>query len=129
MKDQIENVLEVLNRYIEGTYTANIPMLESVFHREARMMGYLGDQLLIGTPAPFLEDMASQASMKEQGQDYRAEIRDVEVNGGVARGTVHETGFRGSAELVDHFHLLCENGEWKILSKTFTTVGSSLSQH
>lgn len=123
MKDQKEQVLEVLNRYIEGTYTANIPMLESVFHKEARMVGYLGDQLLIGTPAPFLEDMASQASMKELGHDYRAEIRDVEVNGGVARGTVHETGFRGGAELVDHFHLLCEDGQWRIISKTFTTVG------
>ena len=111
MKHQIEAVYEVLERYMEGTYTADIPMLESVFHQEARMTGYLGDQLIMGTPAPFLEDMASQASMKEQGQEYRADIRNV-----------HERGFRGSAELVDHFHLLCENGVWKIISKTFTTV-------
>jgi len=122
MSNQIEQVQEVLSRYMEGTYTANIPMLESVFHKDARMVGYLGDQLLIGTPAPFIEDMGSQASMKEQGHNYQAEVRDVEVNGNVAKATVHETGFRGSAELVDHFHLLCENGEWKIISKTFTTI-------
>lgn len=122
MKHQIEAVYEVLERYMEGTYTADIPMLESVFHQEARMTGYLGDQLIMGTPAPFLEDMASQTSMKEQGQEYRADIRNVEVNGNVASATVHERGFRGSAELVDHFHLLCENGVWKIISKTFTTV-------
>lgn len=123
MNNAVEKVREVLDRYIKGTYTADIPMLESVFHKEARMTGYLGDQLLIGTPAPFIEDMGSQASMKEQGHPYQAEVRDVEVNGGVARATVYETGFRGSAELVDHFHLLCENGEWKIISKTFTTIG------
>ncbi len=98
MKHQIEAVYEVLERYMEGTYTADIPMLESVFHQEARMTGYLGDQLIMGTPAPFLEDMASQASMKEQGQEYRADIRNVEVNGNVASATVHERGFRGSAE-------------------------------
>ena len=57
MKHQIEAVYEVLERYMEGTYTADIPMLESVFHQEARMTGYLGDQLIMGTPAPFLEDM------------------------------------------------------------------------
>ncbi|EOS67001.1 nuclear transport factor 2 family protein [Oscillibacter sp. 1-3] len=123
MNNSVEEVREVLERYIKGTYTADIPMLESVFHIEARMTGYLGDQLLIGTPAPFIEDMGSQASMKEQGIPYQAEVRDVEVNGSVAKATVHETGFRGSAELVDHFHLLCENGEWKIISKTFTTIG------
>lgn len=121
--DQMEQVKEVLKRYMEGTYTANIPMLKSVFHKEARMVGYLGEQLLIGTPEPFIADMGSQASMKELGQPYQAEIRDVEVNGGVAKATIHETGFRGSVELVDHFHLLCENGEWKIVSKTFTTIG------
>ena len=42
MKHQIEAVYEVLERYMEGTYTADIPMLESVFHQEARMTGYLG---------------------------------------------------------------------------------------
>lgn len=30
MKHQIEAVYEVLERYMEGTYTADIPMLESV---------------------------------------------------------------------------------------------------
>lgn len=120
---QIEQVNEVLERYMVGTYTANIPMLESVFHKDARMVGYLGDQLLIGTPAPFIEDMGSQASMKDLGHNYQAEVRDVEVSGNVAKATVHETGFRGSAELVDYFHLLCENDEWKIISKTFTTIG------
>lgn len=120
---QVEQIREVLERYMEGTYTANIPMLESVFHKEARMVGYLGDQLLIGTPAPFIEDMGSQPSMKELGHNYQAEVQDLEVNGNVARASVHETGFRGNGELIDHFHLLCENGEWKIISKTFTTIG------
>ena len=55
MKHQIEVVYEVLERYMEGTYTADIPMLESVFHQEARMTGYLGDQLIherTGTGVP-----------------------------------------------------------------------------
>lgn len=122
MSDGRQQVKQVLERYMEGTYTANIPMLESVFHPQARMVGYLGDQLLVGTPEPFIEDMGSQASMKELGQPYKAEVTDLEVTGSVARATVHETGFRGDGELVDHFHLLCEAGQWRIVSKTFTTL-------
>ena len=122
MNNSAEDVRKVLERYMQGTYTADIPLLESVFHPQAWMTGFLGEQLLLGTPVPFLDDMASQPSMKELGQPYKAEIRDLEVNGFIAKATVHETGFRGTVELVDHFHLLCQNGEWKIISKTFTTV-------
>ena len=123
MEDQVKAVQEVLERYMEGTYTADVPMLKDVFHQQARMSGYLGGQLLVGTPDPFLEDIGSQPSMKSLGHPYHGEIRDLEVTGNVAKATVHETGFRGSAELVDYFHLLYSDGAWKIIAKTFTTIG------
>ncbi|MCQ1530439.1 nuclear transport factor 2 family protein [Lutispora saccharofermentans] len=120
---EVENVREVIHRYINGTYKADIPVLESVFHKDARMAGYLGDMLLIGTPAPFIEDMASAPSMESMGNPYKAEIRSLSVTGLIANVIVYETGFRGNVSLEDHFHLICDGGEWKIISKTFTTIG------
>ena len=102
-------VKKVIEAYMTGTYRADVPMLESVFHPRAVMNGYLGPDKILGTPALFIQDMASAPSMEANGDSYHAEI-------------VSESGFRGSACLVDHFHLIKEDGSWHIISKLFTTV-------
>lgn len=119
---EISQVREVLERYIDGTYRADTETLRSVFHPQARMTGYLGDTLLLGTPEPFLQDMASAPSMQETGAPYHAEIRDLSVAGRVASAIVYETGFRGDGVLEDHFHLIFDQGKWSIISKNFTTL-------
>lgn len=119
---EIEQVREVLQRYITGTYQADVEMLSSVFHPQAHMTGYLGDTLLLGTPQPFLDDMVSQPSMASTGAPYHAEIRELNVTGRIASAIVYETGFRGDGVLEDHFQLLLENGRWSIISKNFTTL-------
>jgi len=112
----------VIQKYIDGTYNADIPMLESVFHKNAVMNGYLGPNLVLADPAPFLEDMASAPSMKSKNDPYKAEIKSIQIEGDVASVALYETGFRGDAALVDFFHLLKTDGEWKIISKLFTTL-------
>ena len=44
---EVERVREVVQRYIDATYKADIPALKSCFHKDARMTGYLGDMLLV----------------------------------------------------------------------------------
>lgn len=119
---EVEQVREVVQRYIQGTYQADVELLKSVFHPQARMTGYLGDTLLMGTPEPFLQDMGSAPSMASRGDPYHAEIRELNVTGRIASAIVYETGFRGSGVLEDHFQLLCEDGVWSIISKNFTTL-------
>jgi len=117
-----EAVRKVIQNYIDGTYNADIPMLGSVFHEKAVMNGYLGPNLILADPTPFLDDMASAPSMKSNNDPYKAEIRSVQIEGDVAAVALYETGFRGDASLVDFFHLINSNGEWKIISKLFTTL-------
>ena len=119
---EVERVREVVQRYIDATYRADIPALKSCFHKDARMTGYLGDMLLVGTPDPFFEDMGSAPSMESKGDPYKAEIRALSVTGRIADAVVYETGFRGDGVLEDHFHLICDNGVWSIISKNFTTI-------
>lgn len=113
----------VLNNYMEGTYKADVELLKSVFHPDAIMTGYMGDQLMIGDPTPFLEDIGGNPSMESQGTEYKGEITKLLVNGNIADAVIYETGFYGDGTLENHFHLLKdENGGWKIISKCFTTV-------
>lgn len=124
MNNHTETLLvkQVIQNYMDGTYQAEIEKLKSVFHPNAVMNGYLGPECVLATPAAFVEDIASAPSMASQGDQYQAEIESIRIEGNVAAVVVSETGFRGSATLVDFFHLIKENGEWKVISKLFTTL-------
>lgn len=121
-KSDIERVSLVIQRYIEGTYNADIDMLRSVFHKDARMNGYLGDQLIIGTPEAFFADLASETSMKEKGDPYQYFITSLSVSGHIAAVSLYESGFRGSISFEEHFNLIFDDGKWQIITKTFTTI-------
>lgn len=114
-------VRKVVQQYIDGTYQGDVKTLRGCFHPKAVMNGYLQDQLLIGGPEPFFENMENNPSMAEGGAPYKAEITFVDVVGNVASVTLKETGFAGTMAFTDYFHLIKEQGGWKIFSKTFTT--------
>ncbi|MDR1541670.1 MAG: nuclear transport factor 2 family protein [Clostridiales bacterium] len=123
MSNNLESeVLKVVQTYIDATYKADVDALRGTFHREARMSGYLGDQLLVGTPEPFICDIASQPSMESVGANYHAAIVYLSVTGKIAEAIVREDEFRGAASLENHFHLIFDGGVWSIISKTFTTL-------
>ena len=111
----------VVQQYIDGTYQGDVKALRDCFHPKAVMNGYLGDQLLVGGPEPFFENMEKAPSMAEGGAPYQGEIASLDVVGNVASVTIKETGFGGTMAFTDYFHLLKDQGEWKIISKTFTT--------
>jgi hypothetical protein len=114
-------VRRVIQQYIDGTYQGDVKSLRDCFHPKAVMNGYLQEQLLIGGPEPFFENMGNVPSMAKAGAPYKGEITFLDVVGNVASVTVKETGFGGDMDFTDYFHLLKEQGKWKIVSKTFTT--------
>ncbi|MBW2000044.1 MAG: nuclear transport factor 2 family protein [Deltaproteobacteria bacterium] len=116
-----EAVREVVQKYIDGTYHGDVKALRECFHPSAVMNGYLGDQLLLGNPEPFFEEMEKNPPMAEAGAPYKGEITSVDVVGNIASVTLKESGFAGSMNFTDYFHLIKVEGEWKIFSKTFAT--------
>jgi hypothetical protein len=115
-------VLEVIGNYRNGTYRADVSLLRGVFHEKAAMNGYLGSEPLVSDPEPFIADIGGAPSMESAGDPYRAEVEFCRIEGNVASVILSETGFRGSASLVDFFHLIRIDGQWKIIAKLFTTV-------
>jgi len=114
-------VRRVLEQYIDASYTGNVPSLKTVFHPDALMAGYLDDELDIGTPEPFYEELAETPSAKETGDQYHAEIAFIHIAGPMASGAIIEDNLLGK-NYVNHFHLLKIEGEWRIVSKIYTTV-------
>ncbi len=50
-------VCEVVQKYIDGTYQGDVSALRECFHSTAVMNGYLNDQLLLGDPEPFFQEI------------------------------------------------------------------------
>lgn len=115
-------VRAVLDKYADAVYHADVKTLKSTFHPQACMNGYLGDKLLLGTPEPFLADIADHPPMAETGSPFKAVFSGIHVSGRTATATLHESGFFGTGNFVNYFHLLNEGGEWKIVSKTFESL-------
>lgn len=120
-KSEEQAVRRVIQQYIDGTYQGDVKSLRDCFHPKAVMNGYLQGQMLIGGPEPFFENMGNAPSMAKAGAPYKGEITFIDVVNNVASVTLKETGFGGDINFTDYFHLLKEQGKWKIVSKTFTT--------
>jgi len=118
----VSAVREIMERYVDAAFRADVDVLRSVFHPGASMSGYLGDDLLVGTPEPFLVDVGSRAPMSESGAPYEADISAIDVSGRAATATLTESGFFGVMRFVNYFHLLKVGDDWKIISKTFASL-------
>lgn len=114
----IEQISATLEKYIQGSLNADIALLKSIFHPQAGMFGYLGPNLLAGTPEPFFAHLAGAPSHAAQGKPYRARIASIEVSGNAASAKLVEDGF-ADLDFVDYFHLLKVDGKWLIVAKTF----------
>lgn len=122
--DQTEEaaVKAVLDAYAEAVFRGDAATLERIFHPQAVMNGYLGENLHLGGPGLFLDDIRSHPPMAETAPHFTATWSAVHVSGRTATATLHEDGFFGEGRFVNYFHLLKLDGEWKIVSKLFETL-------
>ena len=120
--EEVKQIKKIIETYVMGTYEADTDKLKSVFHKKAVMNGYLGKDILLGDPQPFIEDMRKNPSMNSQSVKYNAEIEYMNVEGNIATVIVSETSFRGEGAMANHFQLIKTDGSWKIISKLFTTL-------
>ncbi|MEM6703102.1 MAG: nuclear transport factor 2 family protein [Acidobacteriota bacterium] len=114
MSAEVDAVRSVIESYVRGSREGDAALLRGLFHPDAVMMGYMGGQLLSGSPEPFFQ----HADGSPQDDSYEGSVGDLRVDGDVATATLYERGFSG-LDFVDHFHLLREEGTWRITSKIF----------
>lgn len=113
---------ETVERYIDRSGALDADGLASCFVDGAGLYGYLGPQAVIGTIELYLADVKRLAAASTDMSAYSATINSHEATGQVARATVLMEGFAGVG-FTDHLLLMQIAGEWKIISKAFTTRG------
>ncbi len=117
--DNSAGVQAIADAYIAATYEGDAETLRKIFHESAVMNGYMDGKLLMSGPEPFIEQMGSNPSLKASGAPYKAAIDYIDVSGNIGSVTISETGF-GPKSFTNYLHVLKQDGEWKIVSKTFT---------
>ena len=113
-------VVAVIERYINSYIDGDIATLRTVFASDAIMNGFLDGRLVEGSPEPFIQNVASNPSLKSSGFDPQYKIEHISITNNAASVVVREIGF-GPFNFTDYMHLLKRDGVWKIISKTFTT--------
>lgn len=114
-----EETLEVmrgLENYIHGTRNGDGDLLRRVFHPEAMVAGWFGDDLLLRGPEGFI----ARAESSVAGPEYAACVSSVFVLGYTATATVAEDGLWNGWSFVNQFHLIRdETANWLITAKLF----------
>lgn len=111
-------VQRIAEAYIKATYEGDVVVLRELFHKTAVMNGFLGGQLVIGSPEPFFSQLEGNPSLKSAGAPYQAKIEHSHCSGKIGSVTIAETGF-GDMSFTNYLHLLFADGKWTIVSKTF----------
>ncbi|QGZ56876.1 nuclear transport factor 2 family protein [Paraburkholderia acidiphila] len=123
----IDAIQTVLDHYTEAVLHGKVDLARPLFHPQALMAGYMNGHQVLGTPAPFLDDVEHGPAQASLPHGYRTRVLSIEVYGATATVLFAEDrisvgqpdGSRIVMDIVDSFHLLCIADRWVIVSKLF----------
>lgn len=123
----IEEIQQALRHYADGVMQGKVELVRSLFHPQAVMSGYMDGHLILGSPAPFLNDVEHGPAQESLQHGYRCRLLSVDVFGATATAIFAEDrisvglpdGSRKVMDIVDSFHFLKIDGCWQIVSKLF----------
>lgn len=118
---EIHPAEQVVRRYIECSGTLDAQGLAACFFLDASLNGFLGPQAVAGSARLYVEDVQQMAGAGADMSAYKAVVTAFNATGNIAAATVSMEGLAG-ARFVDHLHLVQRDGEWRIVSKIFTTL-------
>lgn len=119
IKSETDAVRATIQRYIDGARSGEVELVKSAFHPDARMSGYLQGQLLVGGPEPFYEAVANAPAPVKSGEPYQSKFTRLDIAGEAASVALEEGPYLGM-QFTTYFHLLKIDGDWRIVSKTFS---------
>jgi Putative lumazine-binding len=120
-----EDILRVLQTYIDGSSKGDVGQLEKVFHEDCRMYGSAGGARY---DVPIAEFMKMAAEMPADTGSYDGKITSVTKVGDAAVAIVAEEGCWGSVTFVDFFSLVRIGEVWKVVNKCFAHTAGEMPQ-
>ena len=118
--DQLDAVRAVMQLYIDGA-DGDAAKLEQAFHPDAMMFGHVGETRRDMPISAFIKSVGDNGPGL-CGKDYRFDLADIKIAGQAAVATLIEQDYRG-CEFINFFTLAQIDGQWKIVSKTYSSTG------
>lgn len=120
-KEQIENTIQT---YFDGMFESSTDKTHEAFHTNAKISGYMGDNLAEMTVTDFASFVGSQLpSPKEKGETLQCEILSIEIAGNTGLARVRDD-YLGNTFL-DTLSLIKDGDKWSIYNKLFHIEGPS----
>ena len=94
--------------------------LKELFHSSAVMSGYFQGEFYIGSPELFFDEIRDNPLSTEADSAYVTEITSEALFGQIATVVLEEKGYLGLYDLINLFQLTLVDGEWKIVSKSYS---------
>lgn len=110
-----EQVLAVVQGYIDGLYKGNVEDLKKVFHKDAVMYGFTSDELLGGTVNnlyDYIEKFGDAPNIKS-----RLDVLHMTPTTAVVRVELENDAADGN--FTDYHSLIKIDGQWKVVAKLF----------
>ena len=112
--EEVNNITNVINHYIEGARTGKGAAMKPAFHDGASIYGYLRADLF-GGPIQGLFDW-NDANGPDEG--IKTTFSSIDIVGTCANVRVDTDDWTGH-RFTDFFNLVKFDGQWKIVSKVF----------
>ncbi len=113
---EYEAIRKVIGLYVEAGLQAKSEIMKPAFHQEAIMYGFGGGQLSGGP----IQGLFDYIDGNPKAANLKAEITTIDIVGDIAHVRAESDDWNG-ARYSDMFLLVKDNGQWKILTKTFYT--------
>lgn len=111
-----QDILRVMNLYVEGSAKGDPMQLDEAFHDDARWFGYMNNQSYDMRKPDFIELMVKQPA-DTGGLD--SDIVAIQQVGNAASVQVNDSGWWGDMSFTNFFQLVKFGSSWKIVSKAF----------
>ncbi|MFW9862804.1 MAG: nuclear transport factor 2 family protein [Candidatus Thorarchaeota archaeon] len=121
MIEEIENVRETVNTYLEAVKHKDWNKFQESWHSEARM-SFVRDGEVNSVPRSFWEDWCKNPI--DQEEKRTSTIASIDVTRNIASAKVmvlRETPIERTI-LTDYLTLLQDEGKWLIISKSYTSL-------
>ena len=118
---ELEAIRKVVNKYAEGCHTGDIALVRSAFHPQAMMYGVSGEKIVITPIEGLYAYLEASEPPQKTGEPHQCFIADIHYEGGAAVAEMVQEAAFGS-DYINYFQLLKINGEWLIMSKSYSAV-------
>jgi len=115
-----QEVLAAVDAYCRGVYRGDTGLLRSVFDPRALLFAEIRGEQYFRPLEEYLAIVAARQSPEALGQAFAMKPISVEVTGDIAFAKVRCPMF--DFHYIDYLSFVRQDGQWRIVNKTFTDV-------